>query len=83
VNNEPDISELSRDVKRCVAVAKIAEFENQTYRVGDYVKTKLLSPAIAADLLRDVALANDLVREQGEDLIQMLIADGLTCKEHA
>jgi hypothetical protein len=56
MSNEPDVVALKRDVKRCIAVAKIAELENQAYRLGDFVKTKLLSPA-AVCLMRRFLMA--------------------------
>ncbi len=55
MSNAPDITELLRDVRRTIAIAKIAEFENQAYRLGDYVSTRLLSRPLAADVLLDAA----------------------------
>jgi hypothetical protein len=75
--NEPDIGALLRDVRRTIATAKICEFENQAYRLGDFVAVKLLTRAAAADVLSDAAVGNGLVREHGDDLIQEIIARGL------
>ena len=69
-------SGLSKDVKRAIAIAKLAEFKRQAFRVGDIVLRGLLSPAIAADMLYDSAVSNGLVSEHGEDIIQALIAKG-------
>jgi hypothetical protein len=77
MSNEPDIGALLRDVKRSIATAKIAELERQSIRLGDIVSVYLLSPAIAADVLHDAAVANNLVHEHGEEVIQQLIASGL------
>jgi hypothetical protein len=67
---------LRHDVQRAVAMAKIVEFENQAHRLGDVLRTGLLGRA-ASDLLIDVATANGLVREHGDDLIQSIISEGL------
>jgi hypothetical protein len=77
MSNEPDVGALLRDVKRSIAIAKIAELERQSVRLGDIVSVCLLSPAIAADILLDAAVANNLVDEHGEDIIQKIIASGL------
>ena len=78
MTNEPIIQAVLVDVKRTIAVAKIAEFENQCYRLGDIARTGLLSPPIAADILRDAAVANGLVHEHGDDVIQQIMAEGLS-----
>lgn len=75
--NEPNIQAVLLDVKRTIATAKIAEFENQCYRLGDIVRIKLLSRPIAADILRDAAVSNGLVREHGDQVIQAILAEGL------
>jgi hypothetical protein len=80
MGNEPDLAELRRDVRRCIACAKIVEFEFQAFRLGDVVKVKLLAPAVAADLLLDCAVANGLLREHGTDEIQKIISRGLNCE---
>lgn len=77
ISNQPDIRALIVSVRRSVAIAKLAEFENQAYRLGDYVSTDLLPRPVAADVLLDAAIANDLVRIHGDDFIQQIIADGL------
>ena len=77
ISNQPDIRALIISVRRSVAIAKLAEFENQAYRLGDYVSTDLLPRPVAADVLLDAAIANDLVRIHGDDFIQQIIADGL------
>jgi hypothetical protein len=76
--NEPNIKAVLADVKRTIAAAKIAEFENQCYRLGDIIKTGLLSPPWAADILLDAAVANGLVHEHGGDVIQQIMAEGLS-----
>jgi hypothetical protein len=77
MTNEPNIQGVLVDVKRTIATAKIAEFENQCYRLGDIIKTKLLSPPTAADILLDAAMSNGLVHEHGDDVIQQIMAEGL------
>jgi len=76
--NEPTIQAVLQDVRRTIATAKIAEFENQCYRLGDIIKTKLISPPIAADILLDAAVSNGLVDEHGDDIIQQIMAEGLS-----
>jgi hypothetical protein len=71
---------LRLDINRAVATAKIAEFENQSYRIGHVVRTGLLGRAAAADSLLEVAVANGLVHEHGDDTIQSIIANGLDWK---
>jgi hypothetical protein len=71
---------LRLDVRRAVATAKIAEFENQSYRLGYVIRTGLLDRLAAADLLLNIATAHGLVREQGDDVIQSIIANGLALK---
>jgi hypothetical protein len=78
MTNEPNIDELLRDVKRTIATAKISEFENQAFRLGDFVAVKLLSPTKASEVLYDAAWANGLVREHGEEAIQRIMAAGLS-----
>ncbi len=76
MSNEPDIIVLLLDVKRAIATAKMAEFERQSYRLGDIISTGLLGRAMAADVLLDAAVTNGLVSEHGEDIVQALIAKG-------
>jgi hypothetical protein len=71
---------LHRDVRRAVAVAKIAEFENQAYRLGHVVRMDFLSRPAAADFLLEIATGNGLVHEHGDDAIQSIIANGLDWK---
>jgi hypothetical protein len=68
---------LRLDVRQAIATAELAEFENQAYRLGHVIATGLLSRAVAADLLLDVACSNGLVQVQGDDVIQSIIANGL------
>jgi hypothetical protein len=75
-----NLTALRLDVWQAVAISKIAEFENQAYRLGSVIVTGLLDRASAADLLLNVAESNGLVREHGDDLIQSIIANGLVCK---
>jgi hypothetical protein len=75
-----NLQALRLEVRRAIATAEIAEFENQAYRLGQIIATGLLGRAPAADLLLDVATANGLVRVQGDDVIQSIIADGLDLK---
>ncbi len=82
MSNQPDITELLRDVRRAIAIAKIAEFENQAYRLGDYVSVRLLPRTLAADVLLDAATANGLVAVHGDDFIQTLITEGLNSGAH-
>jgi hypothetical protein len=77
MSNEPDIGALLQDVRRSIAIAKIVELERQACRLGGIVAVYLLSPAIASDVLHEAAVANNLVDEHGEDIIQKIIASGL------
>ena len=72
-----NLTALRHDVQRAVATAKIVEFENQAHRLGDVLRAGLLGRAATSDLLIDVATANGLVREHGDDLIQSTISEGL------
>jgi hypothetical protein len=76
MSNKSDISDLLLEVKRAIATSKLAEFERQSYRIGDIVSTGLLGPAFAADVLLDAAVSNGLVGEHGDDIVQALIAKG-------
>jgi hypothetical protein len=78
-SNAPDIGALLLDVRRSIATAKICEFENQAYRLGDIVSVKLLTRAAAADVLFYAADGNGLRFEHGDDVIQEIIARGLDC----
>jgi hypothetical protein len=80
MKNEPDINAVLIDVRRTIATAKIAEFENQCYRLGDIIKTRLLSRPVASDILLDAALSNGLVNEHGDEIIQSIITNGLECR---
>ena len=75
-----NLTALRFDVRQAVALAKIAEFENQAYRLGHVVATGILARAPAADLLLNVAECNGLVREHGDDFIQSIIVAGLEHK---
>ena len=77
ISNQPDIRSLITSVRRCVAIAKVAEFEHQAFRLGDYVSNGIISASFAADTLQEVAFSNDLVRAHGDEFIQAIIADGL------
>jgi hypothetical protein len=66
------MAELLGDVRRCIATAKIREFKFQTFRLGDFVRIGLLASTTAADVLHDAALANGLLEEHGDDVIQTL-----------
>ena len=75
-----NLTALRLDVRKAIATAKIAEFENQAHRLGHIIATDVLSRATAADLLVDVALCNGLLREHGNDFIQEIMAEGLNCE---
>jgi hypothetical protein len=72
-----NLTALRLDVRNAIATAKIAEFENQSFRLGHVIATGLLNRAAAADLLLDVATSNGLVHEHGDDFIQKIMAEGL------
>jgi hypothetical protein len=75
-----NLTELRLDVRQAVAIAKIAEFENQAHRLGHVIAAGLLNRTSAADLLLNVAESNGLVHEHGDDFIQSIIVSGLECK---
>jgi hypothetical protein len=72
-----NLTALQLDVRNAIATAKIAEFENQSYRLGHVIAIGLLDRPAAADLLLDVATGNGLVQEHGDDFIQKIMAEGL------
>jgi hypothetical protein len=55
----------------------VVVLENQAYRLGDFVKVRLVGAGDAADILQECAFANNLTNEQGIDAIEMIIARGL------
>jgi hypothetical protein len=71
-----NLTALRLDIQSAIATAKIAEFENQAYRLGHIIATGILGRA--ADLLLDVATSNGLVLEHGDDFIQTIMAEGLS-----
>jgi hypothetical protein len=77
-----NVTALRLDVWNAVATAKIAEFENQSHRLGHIIATGLLGRAAAGDLLLDVATSHGLVHEHGDDFIQQVMAEGLNCEAH-
>jgi hypothetical protein len=77
-----NLEALRLDVQQAIAAAKIAEFENQAYRLGHVVGTGLLGRADAGDMLQDIATSNGLVIEHGDDFIQQIMAEGLNCEAH-
>ena len=77
-----NLEALRLDVRNAIATAKIAEFENQAYRLGHVIATGLLDRGGAADLLLDVATSHGLVHEHGDDFIQQIMAEGLNCEAH-
>lgn len=72
-----NLTALRIDVRRAVAIAKIAASEDQAHRLGNIITMGLLNRTLAADLLLSVAQDNGLVDAHGDDLIQSIIADGL------
>jgi hypothetical protein len=80
ISNTVNLQALRVDVRRAVATAKIAEFEQQAFRLGGFVATGELERGAVADLLLDVAIANGLPRTHGGDVIQSILANGLDCK---
>lgn len=76
-----NLQALRLDVRQAIATAEIAEFENQAYRLGHIIVTGILERARAADLLLDIATSNGLVRVQGDDVIQSIIANGLELRD--
>lgn len=78
-----NLTALRIHVQQQVATAKLAEFENQAYSMGQFIGSGLLDRAAAADILLSVAESNGLVREQGDDIIQAIMAEalgsGVTC----
>jgi len=80
VSEAINLTALRLDVRQAVAVAKIAEFENQAYRLGHVIATGILDRTNAADLLLNVAESNGLV-QHGDDFIQSLIVAGLELRE--
>lgn len=72
-----NLTALRMDVRNAIATAKIAEFENQAFRLGHVIATGLLDRAAAAELLLDVAVGNGLVREHGDEFIQRIMAEGI------
>lgn len=75
--NQPDVSDISVQVKRSIATAKITEFQYQSYQLRKYVLSNVLSRRNASDLLYEAALSNGLIRTHDVDLIQLIIASGL------
>jgi hypothetical protein len=73
-----NLTALRLEIQTAIATAKIAEFENQAYRLGHIIATGILGRAAAADLLLDVATSNGLVLEHGDDFIQTIMAEGLS-----
>lgn len=72
-----NLTALRIDVRQAVALAKIAEFENQAYRLGHVMASGLIDRTAAADLLLSVAESNGLVHEHGDDFIQSIVVCGL------
>lgn len=72
-----NLTALRLDVRQAVALAKIAEFENQAYRLGHLMAAGVIDRTTAADLLLSIADSNGLVREHGDDFIQSIIVCGL------
>ena len=77
-----NLTALQLDVWNAIATAKIAEFENQSHRLGHVIATGLLGRVAAADLLLDVATSHCLVHEHGDNFIQKIMAEGLNCEAH-
>jgi hypothetical protein len=71
----PGCSPLQIDVNIRVALAKISEFENQAYRLGDWIRVGQMTRAEAADILHEAAIYNSLVFEYGADRIEKIMAD--------
>lgn len=70
-------SPLQTSICIAIATAKIAEFENQSYRVGGLIRLGLVRPVEAGDLLHEAAIYNSLPFEYGQDFIQTLMAEGI------
>jgi hypothetical protein len=76
VSNGPEVVALAIDVAVSVSMAKFDELEAQSYRLRDLVDQSFLIKQEAVDILYHAALAADLVRVSGPDIIQEIIAAG-------
>jgi hypothetical protein len=60
---------------RAVANAKLLEFRRQCWRLAGLVRKGVIDKIDAIDKLREIAIAHALVRAQGEDRVEAIIAE--------
>lgn len=83
IGPSPDYADIIDNVEWSIDFAKVREFEQQAYRLGDAVITGVMSCAGAADILMDAAEATGLLREHSELCIRQIIAEGLNTGRRA
>lgn len=83
---EQDISRwtpLHREVAMIVANAPLTVFADQAYRLGEFVRLGLISRGEASELLKAVAIYNQLGHDYGPEFVRRIITDGLDPSEAA
>jgi hypothetical protein len=68
---------LQTDICMSVALAKRDAFINESQRIADLVRLKVLPKPVAADYLHEAAIYNSLYFEYGTDHIQEIMAVAL------
>jgi hypothetical protein len=77
MTNVPDIVAVLRDVRCEIAIAKLAELDFQSHRLGELVREGLIARGTAAEVLYDAALSNGLVEIHGPRIIENILVDRL------
>ena len=66
---------------RAVANAKLVEYRRQCWRLAGLVRQGLVDKQAAVDRLWTIATAPALVRSQGEDRVEAIIADAFVTSD--
>jgi hypothetical protein len=61
------------DAARCIALARLEEFQRQALRLAALVRQGGLDKSSAIDHLQDIAIAHNLPEVHGEDVITSIL----------
>jgi hypothetical protein len=81
ISDKHTIDELL-EARRAVALAKLAEFRRQCWRLADLVERGTLAKPDALDLLIEIAIAHALVRSMGRDRVEAIITEAFADRDH-
>ncbi len=64
-----------QEMRRAVAIGKLIVLKEEAWRLAALVNDGVIGKIVAVDALQEVAGANNLVDQLGQDYVQALLAD--------